>query len=68
MILNIQQCNQLAKWRAKFTEPSPSYVKQITRIKHNKVEVNHYTNQCEPFHQKNTIFDVDTCMTSNFKS
>ena len=32
-----------------------------------KWEVNQYANHCKPFHWKNTIFAIDTCMMSNFK-
>ena len=51
----------------KNTEPNPSHIKQITRMKRKNREVNQYANRCESFHPKNTIFVVDTCMTSNFK-
>ena len=37
-------------------------------MKRKKGEVNENTNRCEPFHPKNIVFGVGTCMKSNFKS
>ena len=67
LILNNQQWNQLARWRRKFIEPSPSHIKHITGMKRKKCEVNKYAKRCQPFHQKNTIFVIDKCMMLNFK-
>ena len=49
-ILNMQQWNQLATRRKKFTEPSPSHRKKITGMNHKKGEVNRYANLCKLFH------------------
>ena len=67
IILTNQRWNQLATWRRKFTELSPSHKKQITGMKCKKDGVNQHANRCKPFHQKNTMFSVGTCMTASFK-
>ena len=65
--VNIQRWNELAVWKRKLTEPSPSHTIQITGMKCQESEVNQYANWHEPFHWKKTIFGVETCIMSNFK-
>ena len=65
MIFKNKRWNQLASLR-RFTELKPSHIKQETAKKHEKYEINQYTNGCEPFHRTNAMFGIVTCMTSIF--